>query len=136
MVASRSQRPRRRRIDLPRPTMLFSVNPRHPYEVAYVEGREIWSADRERYLGGTDECYEDVVDEDGLIIGCRERRQLLDHYNQYLGHVRVDRRVVERRTKTGPFILFTYRGDYRAAGVAAVRILSNLYAPLTELITD
>lgn len=134
-MASRSGRPRRRRIDLPRPTMLFSA--RNPaYEHAYIEGGEIWSADRGQYLGGTDERYADVYDKDGLIVGRREQRQLLDHYDQYLGHVRVDRRIVERRTKIGSFIMFEYRGDYRAAGVAAVLVLSNLYAPLMELITD
>lgn len=134
-MASGSRRPRRRRIDLPRPTMLFSA--RYPAcEYAYVEGNEIWTADRGRYLGDTDEWYADVYDKDGLIIGRREQRQLLDHYDQYLGHVRVDRRIVERRAKTGSFIMFEYRGDYRAAGVAAVLVLSHLYAPLTELITD
>lgn len=127
---------RRRRLDAPRPTRVLSAA--FGYEIAYVEGREIWSRPGGRFLGSTDERYEDVLDHDGTFFGSRSNRRLLDAYGHQVGTVRVGETIIVRpRTQSLPTqVLFTYRGDYRAAAVAAVLILAKLSERLAELVQE
>lgn len=122
----------RRRIDLPRPTTLYSAA--HKYKVAYVEDGKIFEPGSRTMVGFTDERYQFVYDTDERVVGSRAVYHLLDAQNASLAFVRLQKHVIVLPNMKPA--LFTYQGDWRAAAVATILILSKICAELDELLTD
>lgn len=97
----------RRRIDLPRPTTLYSAA--YGYDVAYVEDGKIFEPDSGTLVGSTDDRYQSVYDVDKYLVGRRESFRLLDANNGLLAFVRVQKKIIVLPAMKPA--LFTYQGD-------------------------